>query len=207
MQQCMPLYLLWILCCSCSTNNYVLGCNASTDNWHDNILLRLLQTQCTTYSSFNEQQQHLSMDRSINNHIRDLPNFKPIKPYILLFIDRTHSFFILDELIRQAMRTKIFTIVPKINGTYANRLFLHIELIQHTQTIIVLIEYVDVIDKYSRYYYKLRIFFNIVLNSSKIIQRWGNLRHQSIPYTNNDLLSYPQISRAPLIDIQKEFKF
>ncbi|CAF1346209.1 unnamed protein product, partial [Rotaria sordida] len=147
-----------------------------------------------------------SITTNINRNINELPQFKPIKPCVLSYIHRAQAEFVLDELITGAEKTKFFTIVPKFNSLYIDYMFMHIELIQDSQTIIALIEYFNETDRNSQYYHKLQQFFTITFNSSKIIQTWGNLIDQLIPYIQYGLFTCNEISQVKSINVQKEFK-
>jgi hypothetical protein len=50
---------------------------------------------------------------TINRNIHDLPNYEPMKPYVIFYMYRTQSQFLLGDSIRKEKRLKRFTIVPK----------------------------------------------------------------------------------------------
>jgi hypothetical protein len=152
------------------------------------------------------KQENRSIETNLIRNINDLPNFKVIKPYIILFIHRRQAQFIFDELISEAKRTKIFTIVPKKISLHPNNMFIHIELIQDTQTIIALIEYSDVTDEHSNYSFTLRRFFVTVFQPSNTIQIWGNIIQELRPYIRYGLFSMYEVTSSQSVNIQKEFK-
>ena len=135
-----------------------------------------------------------------------MPNFKEIKPYIILFIHRRQAQFIFDELINEAKRSKIFTIVPKNKSLHPDNMFIQIELIQNTQTIILLIEYFNETDQNSTYSFTLRRFFATVFQSSNTIQIRGNIIQELRPYIRYGLFSMYAVTSSQSINIQKEFK-
>ncbi|CAF4208212.1 unnamed protein product [Rotaria sordida] len=147
-----------------------------------------------------------TINNNINRNINELPQFKPIKPCVLLYIYRAQAQFVLDELITEARKTKIFTIVPKIGSLFSNYMFIHVELVQDSQTIIALIEYCTERDRNSSYYHILHNFFTIIFDSSKTIQTWGNLLDLLVPYAQYGLFASSDVSQAQTINVQKIFK-
>ncbi|CAF3586284.1 unnamed protein product, partial [Rotaria sp. Silwood2] len=161
-----------------------------------------------------QQQQNFSIvskkettvTTNINRTLNELPQFQPIKPFVLFYIHRTQAHFVLDELLSEAAKTKIFTIVPKIGSLFSNYMFIQVELIQDSYTMVALIEYSNENDRNSYYYDILSNFFTIIFHSSKTIQTWGNLSDLMMPYTQYGLFTYEAVLQAEAIDIQLKFK-
>ena len=170
-----------------------------------NILLSCLMIYYHSSIDLSKQENH-SIETNLIRDINDLPNFKEIKPYNILLIHRRQAQFIFDQLINEVKRTKIFTIVPKNKSFHPNYMFIHIELIQDTQTIIALIEYFDVTDEHSTYSFTLRRFFATVFQPSNTIQIWGNITQELRPYIRYGLFSIYEVTSSQSINIQKEFK-
>ena len=214
-----------------STINYVHGFNEPNDNQQKNRMITLeqhIQTiyfvfiilcigiislYCILYYQIKQKNKTSSVSKksptmktNMNRNLNELYQFKPIKPCVLSYIHRAQAQFVLDELITEAKKTKLFTIVPNIGSLHANYMFIHIELVQDSQTIIALIEYIKEIDVNSSYYRTLRQFFTIIFDSSKTIQTWGKPIDQLMHYTRYGLFACSDISQAQLIDVQKQFK-
>lgn len=165
------------------------------------IVIGLLSIDLMTY--FKAKFRNRS---NFKKNIKNLPNFKPLKPHTLLFIHALQPIFVLNELLIQAERTKLFTILPKLNNSNANQLFLLVEFIQDTQSILVLIEYNHDLDRNTQYYQQLNTFFSILFDSSKKIQTWGNCTEQLAIGAEFYFFTYGDLMKIQLIDIQKDFK-
>lgn len=140
------------------------------------------------------------------NNIKNLPHFKPLKPYTLLYIHSLQPAFILDELVSQARRTKIFTILPKFNNQHTNQLYLHVELVQETSSILALIEYNHDLDRNTKYYQQLDLFFNILFDASKTIQTWGDCEDQLSVGADFNFFTHGELMKIQFVDIQQDFK-
>ncbi|CAF1478422.1 unnamed protein product [Adineta steineri] len=139
-------------------------------------------------------------------NIYNLSDIKTIKPYHVLYIHQKQAYFIIDQLMYEAKRTKVFTIVAKNSSFHRSYMLLHVELIQDTQTIIAIIEYSNLLDRSTVYFYMLQTFFATMFESSKTIQSWGNIIQELKPYVQYGLFSITGITQCDMSDIQHEFK-
>ena len=137
---------------------------------------------------------------------KSLSIFEPIKPVRILCIHRKQAQFILDELINETKRTTTFTIVTNVRPEHVDYMFICVELIQETQTVIALIEYSRITDQNSIYFLILRQFFTILFQPTKTIQTWGNIIKYMRPYVGYGLFSLNEIAHSHTHNIQKEFK-
>lgn len=140
------------------------------------------------------------------NNLKNLHHFQPLQPFKLLFIHALQPMFVLDEFIVQAKKTKIFTILPKLNKEHTNQMLLQIEFVQETKSILTLIEYNHDIDRNTRYFHKLNTFFRILFDSSNIIQTWGNCKKQLAVGTGFHLFTHGELMKIQFLDIQQDFK-
>ena len=230
MKQFFYLSLLWMIYLFSISTYHVLGHNEQPENHNKNndltleqwintasfallsMLIGIVLTFLMIYFYHERHNQVLvekENETNQTNIIRDinqLPNFKAIKPYTVLFIHRTQSHFVLDELIVEARKTKIFTIVPQISLSCFNYMFIHIELVQDSQTILALIEYFSETDRPSIYYNTLRRLFTIIFDTPNTIQTWGNIIHYLKSYQQYGLFSLTDVIHAQSNDIQQQFK-
>ena len=196
-----------MLYCVLGYHNDPIG-NHNTNNTLNTLVLILMSISILVsglmvyyYNKYYTQSSKLALP-----NVNELSNFKVIKPYVTLHIHRTQAQFILDELINEAKRTKIFTIVPKTKSAHLNYMLIYVELVQDTQTIIALIECCPVTDEHLYYFYILRRFFRILFESSKTIHTWGNVIEQLRPYTTYGLFSLKEVVQRQSVNMQKEFK-
>ncbi|CAF2034323.1 unnamed protein product [Rotaria magnacalcarata] len=114
-----------------------------------------------------------------SKEVKGLSNFIPLTPYRYVYIDETTSPIIAEDLIIQAKRTKKFTIV--LHGDILSKeLFIEIELIQKSQSIITRIQ--------------------IFKNSAPVYDRIKTITF------NYDFFIYDKLQTVRLIDIRQDFK-
>ncbi|CAM4955655.1 unnamed protein product [Rotaria socialis] len=124
----------------------------------------------------------------------------------LLYILALFLTIVIDELLTQAKRTKIFTILPKTKSQHTNQLYLHVELVQDTRSILVLIEYNYDYERNSRYHHQLVLFFSILFDSSKTIQTWGDCKEQLDIGASFLLFTHGELSKIQFLNLQQNFK-
>jgi hypothetical protein len=152
--------------------------------------------------------KHQSISKDLQTNANYLWSFRPIQePHNnILYIHQNQTRFILEDAIRQAKQSQRFTIVSKTGLLPIDSMFLHIEMIQETRTLVAFVEYSHEIERFTPYYYILRRFFMNIFHESKTIQIWGNIRQQMRSYTQYGLFSFNETLQKQCMDVQKEFK-
>ena len=123
-----------------------------------------------------EKKQEKFLVLSATNSIRnpnDLPKLKPFKPSTTtIYLYQAQSQLRLRQFIHEAKRIQLVTMVsaPNFGILEHNAMYLHIELVQETRTLIGIVEYFDRTDRFTPYSNILRELFSMIFTESKTVQ-------------------------------------
>ena len=152
------------------------------------------------------EEENLSNKKSIIRNIPELPHLLTIKPYVVYFLHRDTSPLMLHEIITEAKRTKRFTIVPKYESLYHDTTAIHIELVQQTHTILILIDSFDDKDTRTPFCDTLCQLFSIIFHPSNTVQTWGSLTAILKPFLPYEIFTISQIKQCRSSNTRQEFK-
>ena len=128
--------------------------------------------------------------------MKDLSNFISLKPYKIVKIDQNTSSDKMDELITEAKQTKQFTFV-----TFQN--LIEVEFNQESQSIIAEIT----ISKYHKSLQeKIEQLFAIILDSSNLIQAWGDIDSTLYDWYDHDFFGRKNLYEIRFVNRQQAFK-
>ena len=185
------------------------------------ILIGILSMTLMVYYNYQQQQQQQHQNERIIQlpdeenrlnktevirNIPELPHLITLKPYGVFFIQRTTPSTTLNQLIMEAHQTKRFTIVPKLYSVYNDNIVMYIELIQQTQSVVIVLDCIYDTDMDTPFFNSLCYLFTIIFNPSNTIQTWGNLMDKLKQFLPFKIYTLDELKECQSSDIQKEFK-
>lgn len=143
--------------------------------------------------------------KTLQQKLNDLPQFTSVLPVGICSIQSTQKQNILDVLIQQAERTKLFVMSsPNLSSDF-NHLSFYFAFIQESRILIFSIDYSHDTDHNTTYFWALEHFFIVLFHSSNTMYTWGNILPQLKVLERYDLFNIHDINKDNFIDIQKKF--
>ncbi len=190
----------------------------NTDN-NDDKFITVLNRICSYPSNnkqiqLNDKEKYLQKQQKYERKQRKLmelsalPEFKPLKPYKIYFINRMTPLLIIFSLLEQVKRTVKYSIDSEGDWRPIKPAIIQVEFINNDEkeSIVLLFEMVHLPEPSTRRFRFIQKLFAAILKPSNEILMWSNVKKELIDFLDYHLFSIDLINSINATDMQSEFK-
>lgn len=139
-------------------------------------------------------------------HTENLPAFQSRHSYDILHIRRSTTQAVLNEMIAQVRCTRQFAIATKPSLSPHDTMFMYLELIQTTRSLVIVIDYDHARDVDTTFASIIRQIFSFVFQTPNSVHTWTHLRRQLRYFLPFELSNKDQLVQVCAMDVQSQFE-
>jgi hypothetical protein len=192
---------------------------------NDNQFIAVLNRMCSYPSNTKQNQSHRQQQWNDNEkylrkqqkyerqqrkliEFNALPEFKPLKPYKIHFINRMTPLLIIFSLLEQVKRTVKYTIDSEGDWRPIKPAIIQVEFVNNheKESTVLLFEMVHLPEASTRLFRFIKKLFVAILNPSHKILMWSDVKKELLDFLDYNLLSIDQINSINATDMQGAFK-